>query len=293
MNNPMFNHKLHGIPCIRIGTSGQQASIATQGAQVLSWIDGNGRERLYLSPTTLSLDFAQGPHAFGPAIRGGIPICFPQFSDRGPLMKHGFVRNRIWNLNEGSPNETAASMAFAELHFEDDEASRAKWPHRFKAITRIEIHPGQLSIRLQVRNTGATPFSFTAALHTYLRVEDIRQTFLSGLQGVTFEDATKACELAVQQEELLYLRNEVDRVYLAPPDELYMHENGQASLRIAQQGFSETVVWNPGPAKAKALADFPDEDWLHMLCVEAACAARPVELPPGQLWTGSQILTVP
>jgi hypothetical protein len=32
------------------------------------------------------------------AIRGGIPICFPQFSDFGPLGQHGFARNRSWEV---------------------------------------------------------------------------------------------------------------------------------------------------------------------------------------------------
>ncbi len=294
MNKLALDSNIHGIPCMHISAAGEHVSIAAQGAQVLSWVDGNGRERLYLSPATLSLDPVQGNHAFGPAIRGGVPICFPQFSDRGPLMKHGFVRNRMWCLNgSGKPvHGSAGTVASAELRFEDDEASRTKWPYRFSVLAHVEIRPGQLKIGLQVSNTGTDPFAFTAALHTYLRVEDIRETTLGGLQDTAFEDATKKNEQSVQREEQLRILDEVDRVYLAPSKELLLMENGKASLRIAQQGFPDTVVWNPGPAKAKALSDFPDDDWLHMLCVEAACAARAVELAPGQNWEGSQSLVV-
>ena len=40
------------------------------------------------------------------------------------------------------------------------------------------------------------------------------------------------------------------------------------------------------------LADMPDEDWVHMLCVEAACASAAVTLEPGAHWEGSQRLRV-
>jgi glucose-6-phosphate 1-epimerase len=97
----------------------------------------------------------------------------------------------------------------------------------------------------------------------------------------------------VQREKKLLISNETDRVYLSPPKELFLYEADALSLCIEQQGFTDTVVWNPGPDKARALKDFPDDDWLHMLCVEAACVDKQVSLEPGEIWTGSQILTVP
>ena len=35
---------------------------------------------------------------------------------------------------------------------------------------------------------GEEPFDFTTLLHTYVRVEDVMQTTVSGLQGCTFVD---------------------------------------------------------------------------------------------------------
>jgi glucose-6-phosphate 1-epimerase len=34
------------------------------------------------------------------------------------------------------------------------------------------------------------------------------------------------------------------------------------------------VVWNPWIAKAKAMADFGDDEWPRMLCIETANAAQ-------------------
>ena len=45
---------------------------------------------------------------------------------------------------------------------------------------------------------------------------------------------------------------------------------------------ASTVVWNPWTAKAKAMADFGDDEWPGMLCIETANAAdNTVTLAPG------------
>lgn len=50
------------------------------------------------------------------------------------------------------------------------------------------------------------------------------------------------------------------------------------------------VVWNPGDKKAKALADFGDDEYKHMLCVETAAIEKPITLKPGEEWRGRQEL---
>ena len=52
-----------------------------------------------------------------------------------------------------------------------------------------------------------------------------------------------------------------------------------------------SVVWNPWDKKAKAMADFGDEEYKHMLCVEAACVEKPITLKPGEEWRGRQELS--
>ena len=61
------------------------------GAHVTSWrAAGESDERLFVSNEARFED--------GAAIRGGIPVCFPQFADQGPLPMHGLVRTVPWTL---------------------------------------------------------------------------------------------------------------------------------------------------------------------------------------------------
>jgi glucose-6-phosphate 1-epimerase len=266
------------------GGEGASAFISCQGAQVLSWRAVDGKERLYLSSISEGMRRGDRTDAISLAIRGGAPVCFPQFSDRGPLLKHGFARGLAWQ------RETAGNRV--RLSLGDSDLTRRHWPHAFRAEVSVTLVKDTLTIALEVTNHGNSPWSFTSALHTYLAVDNIRDTRLLGLKNVRYQDATAGNVELVQQEDLLTIPGEVDRVYLSAPKEVLLTENNSPALSIRQSGFEDTVVWNPGPEKAQALRDFPDEDWLHMLCVEAAQVVNPILLEPGQMWLGTQTLSV-
>ncbi|GJY39110.1 putative glucose-6-phosphate 1-epimerase [Tanacetum coccineum] len=51
------------------------------------------------------------------------------------------------------------------------------------------------------------------------------------------------------------------------------------------------VVWNPWDKEAKAMVDFGDEEYKHMLCVEAAALEKLNTLKSGEEWRGRQELS--
>ena len=271
--------QFHGIPALQLnGPQGATAIISLQGAQVLSWIPAGGQEWLYLSE--------KGDYSGKKSIRGGVPVCFPQFSNQGNLPKHGFVRCVPWQLLNQRADEKSLSVTLA---LQDSDATRQQWPHAFAIELSIRLGANELGITLDVENTGTQPFSFTAALHTYLRVSDIAAIQIGGLGGVAFRDAANGNAESIQSEAMLKIDGEVDRVYHAAPELLTVVES-KRSLAIQAQGFAETVVWNPGPANCAALSDMLDDDHRRMICVEAACADVGIALAPGQHWRGSQKL---
>ena len=161
-----------GQRCHRLTlTNGDSVLVAQHGAHVISWLHG-GRERLFLSPNSV-----WDGHT---AIRGGIPVCFPQFNQRGDLPKHGFVRNLPWALLAAEPGDAPSSLSFG---LSANDSTRAMWPAEFEARLRVDLLPEQLCVTLEVRNLGTQALQFTGALHSYLAVSDIAQVHLAGLGG--------------------------------------------------------------------------------------------------------------
>jgi glucose-6-phosphate 1-epimerase len=260
---------------------GARAEVYLHGAHVTSWIPaGETADRLFLSARS----------AFGPgkAIRGGIPVCFPQFANQGPLPNHGFARVSAWETVDARRTDTGAAQA--RLRLADSPATRALWPHPFALELTVAVTGRTLAVALAVLNTGLKAFEFTAALHTYLRVADVRYAVVRGLRKAHYRDKALATDGNVETAPALAFDREIDRVYYAAPGDLAAAEHGR-SVAIRANGFPDTVVWNPGAARGATLDDLEPDGHLRMLCVEAAVARVPVTVAPGARWHGAQRLT--
>lgn len=250
------------------------------------------------------------------AIRGGIPVCWPQFSDFGPLGQHGFARNMVrkriasppcllllpltracaraqaWELV--SSGGASAHGAFVELGLRDSEATLAAWPHAFALRLRVSLSDaGTLRQDVTVRNTGPEALRFTFALHTYFRVADVAKASVRGLAGTPYLDSLQARARFTEEAEAIVFDKEVDRIYVGVPSTLTLADEGACrSFALATRGLPDAIVWNPWVAKAAAMADFGDEEYKQMVCIEAAAVERAVVVAPGEQWEGGQTLSV-
>lgn len=279
MSETVTLSEFQGQPALALrAPDGARATVLLHGAHLVSWVPAGGQEQLYLSPTA-----KYGP---GASVRGGVPVIFPQFNERGPLPRHGLVRTRAWQ-----PVETVrrGGAAIGVLRITDDIATRVHWKQAFEAELTVVVGGNTLEIELAVTNTGDTPFEFTAALHTYLRCNELLRAQLEGLQGRSYEDFLLKTE-GQQWGDVLTFVGAIDRIYHSATQALVLRELGRR-LHIGMDGFEDVVVWNPGDDGVQALSDMPDEDWRHMLCVEAALIRHPARLAPGQDWAGMQSLS--
>ena len=259
---------------------GATAEIHRHGAHVTSWRPaGDSEDRLYLSARSEFGDSA--------AIRGGIPVVFPQFGAEGPLPRHGFARTSLWAL--GCIAREADGAADAEFVLRDAERTRAVWEGQFKAVLAVTVVARQLEVTLRVENVGERTFSFTAALHTYLRVRDVNDTELVGLRGTQYRVSGEPT-LRVDEADKLGVRDYLDRIYVGAPSRLELREPDRVMV-IEAEGFPDAVVWNPGPERAASLHDLEPGDERRFVCVEAAAVHTPITLGAGRRWSGTQTLT--
>nr|KJB41271.1 hypothetical protein B456_007G105200 [Gossypium raimondii] len=269
---------------------GASARVSLHGGQVTSWRNEQGEELLFTSSKAI----------FKPpkAVRGGIPICFPQvFGNCGSLEQHGFARNKIWTIDENppplSPNDSHAK-SFIDLLLKPSEEDLKCWPHSFEFRLRVSLAAdGSLALISRIRNVNGKPFSFSFAYHTYLSVSDISEVRIEGLETLDYLDNLCQKERFTEQGDAITFESEVDRVYLSTPNVVAVldHERKRTYV-IRKDGLPDVVVWNPWEKKSKSMVDFGDDEYKQMLCVDGAVIEKPVTLKPGEEWTGRVELSV-
>jgi len=264
--------EVQGQPGWRLSLpQGDSLDVLAHGAHVLSW-HAAGRERLYLSPMAVF----DGKTA----VRGGVPVCFPQFAERGQGLRHGSARVTPWQLISAVLKQ---GSILAVLRW----GGSSDVPSKLAVELRLTLSPGLLDMKLSVHNQDAASFSFGGALHSYLATDEASSAKLEGLEGQGLWNALTGVWDEVPPQ--INIHAPYDRVLQAATGTLTLQE-GRHTLTIQQEGWSETVIWNPG--RDARLADLPAGGAARFVCVEAAQVFDPVKLAPGQSWVGVQRLCV-
>jgi D-hexose-6-phosphate mutarotase len=168
--------------------SGASVTTHLHGATILSWTtstEKQNKERLLVSDDAVF----RGDKA----VRGGVPVVFPQFGP-GALKQHGFARVSRWHRAGGVralPNGDQ-SVTFT-LH--DNAETRAQWPHAFLLELVVTLGAASLITELRVTNKNETgAFDFTALLHTCTYCNAMSRYFVLRLiRSATSCDAIQSC----------------------------------------------------------------------------------------------------
>lgn len=239
----IVEHHLAG-PVLRLSHGADEALVAPFGAHVVSW-KHKGREMLWCSATRLP----------GKPLRGGIPVCWPWFGAHptdASQPAHGIARQSPWDVIEHTTQSAALRLTHGDLE------------------ARLDVSIGaELKVSLRTRNSGGAAVPLSAALHTYLAVDDIDQVRVTDLDGAGYIDTLDGWQRKTQHGEVIFDR-EVDRIYSASSATL---RDGTRSIHVDGAGTSRSlVVWNPWIDKSARLGDMPDRAYRRMVCLETAWA---------------------
>ena len=268
------------LPVVAVGNSQASATIALQGAHVMTWTPRGEQPVLWLSRVA--------KFAAGKSIRGGVPICWPWFGPHATEPKypsHGFARTVMWKVIETQVLRDGSIRLVFELI--QDDATRVFWPHSTEPRYIVTVG-SSLDLELVTRNTGKTAVVIGGALHTYFGVDDIRTCAVHGLGDSAYLDMVDGGKKK-QQVGPVTINAEVDRIYLDSTADILIDDPGlNRRIHIAKRGSSSSVVWNPWIDKAAKMGDFGPNGYLNMVCVESSNAATDVvEVPAGgehRLW---------
>jgi glucose-6-phosphate 1-epimerase len=261
------------LPMLWVDTQWSVAEIYLHGAQVATFQKKNEPALLFLSEESR---FEEGQ-----AIRGGVPVILPWFGARDGDMAHGFARVKDWELKATSAGKDGSAQVVLRL---PDSPEMAKWPTPFAAEYAVTVGK-TLKLELRIENLSKErELVLEECLHTYFEVGEIGSVSIAGLKGVEYLDKVGGSAKKTETNEVIRIASEVDRVYMDTTGDVEIRDAKlKRSIRVKKEGSQSTVVWNPWIEKAKAMADFGDEEYLKMVCVESGNVGRnKLTIAPGK-----------
>lgn len=251
--------KMHenGLEYIDINTQHCQARIFKQGAQIDFFKPRDQAPLLWCS--------SANDYQVGTAIRGGIPICWPWFGQHRNTHwpQHGFARTQMWQLSEVNINNTEVDLLFTLTL---NESTQSYWPYQTQLSARFRLSE-QLSVSLINTNLDSQTVNITQALHSYFPIGDIHHLSASGFHQAQYIEFDQGPFEQVTDD--IHFTQETDRVYSQLGAQQLLHTpNG--IIEVTRHNSQSAILWNPWTDKSKRLSRFKDDDYLSMICLEAA-----------------------
>uniref|UniRef100_M4BWV8 glucose-6-phosphate 1-epimerase n=1 Tax=Hyaloperonospora arabidopsidis (strain Emoy2) TaxID=559515 RepID=M4BWV8_HYAAE len=261
------------------------------------------------------------------AIRGGIPIIYPNFGSQDKFPSHGFARITNWTLVSHEDAKDKKSPSVANFTMASSNSTRAIWPVEFELKYVVKLFEDQLETALHVHNTFDKAIDFHALLHNYLWVDDARNkgVQVAGLKGVDYFDKVVKTN-KTETRELIDFAAQTDNVYRNAPNlisatikgvnaidrtvtvkkagiitggDIEEEDSEEVSGIYLESGnmsrietWTDCVVWNPWEERAKTMKDFGDEEYKHMVAIEPGRVSEKQVLHADQTYMLQQTISV-
>ncbi|XP_072384674.1 uncharacterized protein [Diabrotica undecimpunctata] len=256
-----------------------------QGATIVSWRINN-EEQLFIS--------RRCPFSKFKNIRGGVRLVWPHYSLWSFGRRHGFGRDMLWKVVKG-PEILLNGDVFVDIGVTANQYTKSMWNFDFEMHHRITLHSSQLTMAYTVINPSPYfDFDFHINLQTYVRLTDVSNLRIVGLQNFPYDDQliTDGTCMFIEKYKEIKVQGEFDRIYQEVPKivNCYMEENKQLSISL--HNLPDLGFFNPGPEKTKTMGDLDDDEWKYFLCFEPAHVSSMVRLGKGESWNMSVTMEV-
>lgn len=286
LNGVSVDNTSYHFPVLEVKNKAGSAKISLYGGHVIAYSPAGERPVLWMS--------SKSCFETGKAIRGGVPVCWPWFgpAPQAGLPAHGFARIAMWDLL--TVRKLAGDATQVVLVLDDQKCDPAFCTIKFKLELSITV--GRvLELELRAVNTGSSVETYQAALHSYFDVSEAEKITVHGLDKVPYMDKVPGTEPGEKiQYGDLEIDREIDRVFCPAPGGVTISDPGyRRTIRVEKCGSRSTVVWNPWIAKSRAMADFGDNEFHRMICVECAnIFADARQVLPGEMTVMTQKISV-
>ena len=254
------------------------AELYRHGAHLTRWRPKGHDEVIWLS--------SNAHYAYGKAIRGGVPICFPWFAGNRPDNDpdgpaHGYARTTTWEFIDAKLHNDAITLSLRTAI----EPFTLQYDVTFSDT---------LTMQLSVTNTSSAAASFESALHTYFVISQIKQVQVIGLENADYRDTVGGnIQYLTQNNQPITFDRETDRTYTSVNTVKIIDPGLERTITIEKENSGSTVVWNPWDGKAKAMTDFGDDEWPGMICVESGnITPNAITLAPDESHTMRAVISV-
>jgi glucose-6-phosphate 1-epimerase len=274
-----FRQHRNGLVSANIQTAASTGELFLQGAHVTSWCPAGHVPVLWMSQ--------QSNFEKGKAIRGGVPICFPWFGPNArdaTLPAHGYARLQEWQLVHAQQKDGDA----IDLHL---ETAIDPFLLRFRVEFGAEL---KMTLETQLPQNAASTQTFEDAMHTYFSVSDVRTISIRGLEPSSYFDKVDHAKWKPAALCPIEIDSETDRVYLETRSDCLLEDSQwKRAIRVSKLGSASTVVWNPWIDKSRRMADFGDDEWRGMVCVETAnIGDSRIALAPSESHSTSAVISI-
>merc|ERR1712232_448128 len=264
-------------------SSGSSCKVSTYAAHLLSWCPCPGNEQVFLG------EMAKVGEP-GLAIRGGVPICWPQFGTfenaaDSCKLKHGFVRTSSKWIVLRQSNDSVSLVLKADVETLKD------WAKDFEFVYTISLSADSVRMEMEVINSNSSPLEFTGCLHSYWRRGSSENCAVEGLKGVKFDTGISSCfrgDAVEDRSSVPFVdAKETQLLYGDAGDSVTLVEDGKRRLRLTKSNMPDWIFWNTGAENGSNIKDLKEGEYKKYVCVEPGFASCPVRVAPGASWIAS------